>query len=208
MNKTLLTLLAALTATVAANAISISLTEVTGSTSYDVSNQLELDLNVTGANAAFTFSNNGNGGSITSIITQIVFALDDSLFTGANSIVESTGVDFKATNGKNFFNPMGFKGVGDISYAKKSSVANGINNGATENLIVNLTLVGGTTQQNIIDSINATNTLIGLHVQSFADGGSAKYSAPPTTIVPDSGSTLALLGAALLGLIGLRSRKN
>lgn len=38
--------------------------------------------------------------------------------------------------------------------------------------------------------------------------GSPEGSNPPPTTVPDSGTTLVLLGAALLGLAGFRNRKN
>ena len=171
----------------------------------DAADQVFVDVTSPGAGKVlFLFSTvSGQPG----ILTQVSFD-DDLGLLGAAAILDvdvdsSTyaGVDFKV--GGASISPIipGFDL--DFSATKNGSINKGVNIGTTEILGVEfdatLALV-----LNALDSADAPNLRIGIHIQELVGGDSQKAVNNGTTRVPDGGATLLLLGVGLLAIGGLR----
>ena len=183
-----------------------------------VESQLFMDVEDYGAwggfnHVLFTFRNEG---PFASSITDIYF--DDGVLLSVASFLPSPGVSFSlAASPRNLpgaepydFRPE-YNGIPNKYFAMDSNsatYANGINPG--ESLGIVYTLQAGKTYDDVIDGITLAMTdryhdipgglRVGIHVQGFEDGGSE------SAMLPDPGSTVALLGLALLGIEGVRRR--
>ncbi len=166
MKKTLITLIIAMAATAAANAISILTPFGT-----DIFDTYYINKKGTGIGG----SNGNNPDNNLFRLNEYFLAGPDLTPTAHFKIEGGTGYDWSSG------------GLGGYNYAvlHYGASAHGGN--------------GGTIGAYEIDGTDA---------YVFPQDGWSSIDLFRFTPVPDSGSTLALLGAALLGLIGLRSRKN
>jgi hypothetical protein len=160
----------------------------------------------------FTFWNNVG---IASSIADIYF--DDGTLLAIASITDSGGVAFAG-----LANPENLPGGNDASppftttqgfYADSDSpiISRGVN-AASEWVKINFSLQDDQTFADTLNSLNNGSLRIGLHVQAIGtQEGSDSYinktgGGSPDPDVPDGGSTIALLGSALLG-VGFLRRK-
>lgn len=160
---------------------------------------------------AFLFKNIG---SAQSTITDIYF--DDGTILGLATIVDDpdNGVDFgqpveppNLPGGQNLTPP--FEATQAFSVGNEPGVANGIDNdpeGDGESLTLIFELLPGLTFDDTLAALLDGTLRIGLHVQNFADGGSASFvNLPPGTPVPlPAPASLALVG---LGMVAARRRR-
>ena len=85
-----------------------------------------------------------------------------------------------------------------------SVFSKGVNNGTPPNnewVQIDFQLVGGNTYSDVLATIESDDTVIGLHVQGFDDGGSESFINDGNGVIPEPG-TLLLLGSGLAGLAG------
>lgn len=180
-----------------------------------------------GTGTTFSFQNLGNS---MSVITQIYFddtalslldfntvAVDDKDLGPLNNM----GVDF--TNGSDpaVANPGAMPGEVDfdesfaIGRAKQGGVGRGINNLDPlsspadliwETLEISADYFGNGNFSLLTAALDSGAFQIGLHVQSFPDGGSEWFTSTTTTVVPVP-AAFWLFGTALIGLIGISRRR-
>ena len=170
--------------------------------------QLAVDVSDnSGSQVLFYFTNSG---LVSSSITQIYFEDTLNQFTGVDSLIESSGVDFVIDT-----TPGNLPGGNTISfvedYETKSAPptsSNGINLG--ESLGVVLNLAGGVTYDDIIASLDEGTTRIGMHVQSFPNGGSEAFvnnGRNDNPVVPAPAAiSLALVGISLVRVLRKSSK--
>jgi hypothetical protein len=194
--------LAGLLAGASAHAVSFNFQDISGaSNANNTADQIQVDVvagagstvrfNFTfGAGDAGTITAIGFGGASTSLLTNTT---NPTFFPGA-------GVSFE--NGSTpALGAGGFTQLFGVERTAQGGVSNGLSNGET--LGIQYQLSGASTVAQVVAAINAGTFNIGLHIQSLDDGGSQKAvtgGGPPA--VPDTGSTVAMLGLALIGLAG------
>ena len=190
----------------------------TGNNNPNVASQFTVDVSAFGVNQVlFKLENNG---SIQSTITDVLF-YDGSLLGIASlrdmddMIGASLGlstVDFTAGV---VFNPDKLPQYPTASFGTDRDSGDGVGNGVdtTEYLEILFNLKAGTTFANLLAELQSGKVFMGLHVQSIGgdDGGSDWFKSNPTTpndtpAVPDGGTTVILLGVALLGMGALRRK--
>lgn len=210
------------------SAVPYGFDRISGNASQNVESQLSVDVtSYTPAGSQqkvlFTFSNSG---PIASSIADVYFDYS-SLFLGwqgagaarnNNHFIDSdnnggnAGVDFSAEA-----SPANLPGGNTISFAADLGAdsdspvsANGVNPGETLGVI--LWLASGSSFADVISALNNSSFRIGLHVQAIgSDGQSDAFVSivprtPPPVQVPDAGTTVALLGAGMIGIGALRRR--
>lgn len=163
-----------------------------------------------GSQVAFTFTNNSM-----SSLTDVYF--DDGTLLGISSISDSgVGVAFSSPAAPGNLpggNAIAFVTTAGFSADSDSPVApNGVTSG--ESLTITFTLQSMQTYASVINALSLPNgggvgdLRVGLHVQSFADGGSESFVNVPDGIsnpVPEA-DTYAMLLAGL-GLVGFAARR-
>ncbi|MBD5778007.1 VPDSG-CTERM sorting domain-containing protein [Pelagicoccus sp. NFK12] len=216
MKKTLITSLIALTATISANAISFGFTQITSNGPEDVSAQLSADVqDVNGTQVSFKFSNTG---PIASTIGEIYFDHSGLLASLDSVLGNSAGVDFSDFSP----NPSNLPGGNSVSptftsdFGAEAAPGNGNGIDPGEWVTFGLTLTNGVSFADLITGLNSGSVRLGMHVRAIGQQGASEGyinnpndpgPGPGPDPVPDSGTTLALLGAALLGVIGFRRFK-
>src|SRR5258708_37097830 len=192
-----------------ANAITYGFAKITANGNPDVSSQLSVDVTSGGSGlVSFQFFNNVG---IASSISEIYF--QDGLL-GAPSITESAGVVFQvgappaSLPGGNLASPPFVTSVMFDSSSDNPQVTKGVN-ASTEWVTLTFGL-GSFADITAIDNALSARTLrIGLHVPGYVAGTTESYvNGGPIerSLVPDGGSTVALLGFALVGVDFLRRR--
>jgi hypothetical protein len=217
MKKTLLSLgcLATLGVATSSFANSYGFTQITANGgAAGVAAQLSVGVtNAGGGQVSFTFH---NVGSLASSITDVYF--DDGTLLGIASINSTAGVSFndpanpQSLPGGNSVNPP-FVTTQDFSAdSDPPAQPNGVN--ATtddlETLTIIFNLINEKTYDDTIAALFDGTLRIGLHVQGYSNGASEGFiNTPPdgsVVQVPDGGSTIAMLGFALLGAGALRRK--
>lgn len=207
MKKLLISSIIALVGTLSANAISFRIDQNFGSDPIEVDAVLT---NVTGGVKFVLTVDSTNTGNIADLIAFYAELKTGSLASTITSVVGTEVTSYVASDdGANGTGPYKING-GSWEKPNDLFVQIGVNG------------IGGgddfqTTAFTVFSSsITASDfSLFGIRAQSVGPvggprGGSSKVLGPADEIVvvPDSGTTLALLGAALLALIGFRSRKS
>jgi hypothetical protein len=165
-----------------------------------------------GSQVAFKFTNNSS-----SSLTDVYF--DDGTLLGISSISDSGGgVDFTAgaspgnLPGGNALNPDFTTTTGFSADSNPPTSPMGVTSG--EWLTITFNLQSMQTYASVINALSLPNMggtgdlRVGLHVQSFGDGGSESFVNVPdgvTTPVPEA-DTYAMLLAGL-GLVGFAARR-
>jgi hypothetical protein len=166
-----------------------------------------------GGQVSFTFHNKG---SLASSITDVYF--DDGTLLGIASVSESTGVAYSqnASPGElpsgntatpPFETSEGFSADSD----SPSTQANGVNATVadTEYVTILFDLINAKTFADTLAALADGSLRIGIHVQGYASGDSESFinnTTETTVLVPDGGSTIAMLGFALMGADFLRRK--
>jgi hypothetical protein len=190
---------------VGSSAYAIPFTDISGtSAANNAADQVSVDV-VAGAGNSVRFNFSFAAGDA-GVITAIGFGGSaTSLLTGTTTptFFPSAGVSFENGTPPSLGNG-GFNQLFGVERTDQGGVTNGINPG--ESLGVQYNLAGGATAAQVLAAINAGNFNIGLHIQSLDDGNSQKavIGGGPGTPVPETASTIVLLGAALLTLGAVR----
>jgi hypothetical protein len=228
MKKTIISLIVGVAMVQAASAISYSFTRINPNNGgiYNPEAQLTVDITDAGIVGGFGYVDFKfeNSGSIASAICDIYF--DDGSLFGISSISDSgAGVAFsQGANPRNlpggnnvvipFVTSAGFSADSDSPV-----LGNGVDNSGTEWVTIKFKLLAGKTFQDTLDALayeplSQTDPIaslrIGLHVQGIGPNGESDAFVTGGGYgdqeLPDGGTTVALLGLALVGLGGLRSR--
>jgi hypothetical protein len=186
---------------------------ITSNASVDPSSQFTVTVTDPGSgNVAFTFRNNVG---IASSITEIYF---QDGFLGAPTITESAGVSYEtgaspqALPGATGATPRFLTSrMFDSQSTAPQTDQNGIN-AAGEFLTLTFGLGSYASVAAVINSLENPNNgvlRIALHVQSIGpNGASDSFVDTPTPVgvppVPDGGSTVALMGLAMVGIGSIR----
>jgi len=145
-----------------------------------------------------------NWGPQQSVLSEIYF--DDGSLLALSAVIDGPGVDFEPDanppnlpGGENAVPPFQVT-EGFLAQSVPSPSMNGA--GPTEWVAIEFTLQGGQTINDVIAQLANGDLRIGIHVISFASGGSESFLNTP---VPEPGTGL-LVGAGLLALAARRRR--
>jgi len=213
--------LVAIAAPSQASTITYGFDEITANSAINVETQLFVQVTdetvgLLPGQVDFIFTNTG---LLASSITDIYF--DDGSLLSIASITNGGGTNFSEGASPGTLpggNSIGFSNVAPEAYFTSDSnpptEPNGVNPGET--LTIRFNLIDLQDWDDVVAALNlglanpgedvVGGLRIGLHVQGLSDGKSESYVNGPPTSVPDGGTTLSLLGGALLGL-GLLRRK-
>lgn len=169
----------------------------------DLAPQLYMDVTDNVGNVTIRI---GNAGPAASTIASIFFDTPSNLITLVPALSVSysnAGISFSVAAGGNLpgGNNVGFSSDG-VAHAANPKPHNGVNPGEWVEFVF-------ATNGSVVDALssNPAGMRVGLHVISLADGQSETYvNTRPPTNVPDSASTLALLGLGL-GALGFVARR-
>jgi hypothetical protein len=181
-----------------AQAIPLSFSCITNNSAGDCSiatSQLSVTLDALGTDQVrLEVSNDGPAASV---YARILF--DGTILSGIAAIANGPGVDFADASPGGVLpggngNPINF--TTDLeAEADNPKPQNGI--GPGESLTIDLDIASGFDFDDVVAALTDGSLRIGMHVQSFASGGSESVLNVP---VPEPG-TLLLLCAGLLGLV-------
>jgi PEP-CTERM motif len=191
-----------LTAATPAFGASVGFGCITNSSAGDCSigeTQLQLDITDEGpGQVRFTFSNSGPQQSV---ISEVYF--DDGVLLGIASIVNGAGVVFQQDAnppnlpGGNNVSPPFEVTAGFLAESVPSPSMNGVGPGEYVAIIFNLQ--GAATFNDVLTQLSDGTVRAGIHVISFASGGSESFVNNP---VPEPSASLLLLAG--LGGVALR----
>jgi hypothetical protein len=196
-----------------ANATTYGFTQITANGNALVASQLSVDVTGLGGTASFTFH---NVGSIASSITDIYF--DDGTLLGISTITDS-GADVAYNHpavpsdlpGGNLASPAFTVTQNFSADSDNPPVANGVNASLSDSefVTINFNLINGKTISDTLAALADGSLRIGLHVQGIGELGSESFinsPRPGDSVLPDGGSTIALLGFVLIGVDALRRK--
>lgn len=177
-----------------AHAVSFSFEKISANAPDNLSTQLSVDVLPTVNGFSFTFANNVG---IPSNIAELYSTSGYNL--GTMSISTTGGAVF--TSGGT---PATLPGMSSLGILADSQGQDGINSASRT---VTLTFVSPLSFNTVISALNADTLRLGVHVRSIGTTGNSdayitdgRDNDVPAPGVPDSGSTLALLGLAVAAL--------
>jgi hypothetical protein len=189
-------------------AVSYNFTKISSNAPDDLGSQLAVDVTDAGSGKVdFKFTNNG---SIASVIAQIYFDNTGGTLGAMITPFVDSGAGVSFSSGANPGNlPSGNNLNPDFVATAAASADNpapskGINNGATDWLTISFNLAATKSYQDVINALNLgpdnDSLRIGLHVTGIGTSGQSDAYVTEGNRVPDGGTTMTLLGMALLGL--------
>ena len=171
---------------------------------------LSLEVLDTTLGASFKFTNIGT----TLTHTKSIWFVDDNgvLDIGNSTKTQSSGVKYKdlvaSTQNVGGLPSFVAEAETNVANAGGGGAANGITSGATatvdpEFLLFDIALSGSNTFDLLIAALNSGDLRAAIHVGSYANGGSEKFSSVPAVPVP---AAVWLFGTALIGFVGFSRR--
>jgi len=165
---------------------------------------LSLEVLDTSLGASFTLTNSG---PLTSHLKKVWIDDDAGILDISSSVkTQSAGVNFQniSTSTRNIG---GLNFVAEGEARKIGNTANGVTSGVLlyEWLTYDFVLTGSNTFDLLIAALDAGTLSVGVHVGSYADGGSEKLGTSVSAVpVP---AAIWLFGTGLLGLIGFSKHR-
>ena len=193
-----------------ANAYNFGFDQITSNGNTPVASQLLVGVTAeSDTKVLFEFFNNG---PVASSITDVYF--DDGSLLGISSLIDKDegtgghpGVDFSQGASPGDLpggNTIGFDvTAGFLADSDPAVPQNGINPG--EWLGILFDLQSGASFENVISQLGDGRLRIGLHVQSIGTIGGSESFVNNMTVIPIP-SAVWLLGAGMVGLVGLRRK--
>jgi hypothetical protein len=189
-----------------ASAASVGFGCITGNLASDCAiGEAQLHLAITDEGSGqvrFTFSNSG---PLPSVISEIYF--DDGALLGIASIIDGTGVAFQQDAhppdlpGGNLASPPFEVTAGFLAEAVPSPAMNGV--GPGEWVAITFNLRSGASYSDVLTQFSDGTVRAGVHVISFASGGSESFVNHP---LPEPSAALLLLVVAP-GVVALRRQR-